>query len=50
MKSNMAVHWYKYTMQIVPIGFLDPQNIHLDTKIKSIATFDLEITANIDFI
>ena len=34
-------------MQIMPIGFLDPYD--LDTKIKSIASFDPEIIANIDF-
>ena len=50
MKCNMAVHWYKYGMQIVLIAYPDPQDIHLDTKIKSIATFDLEIIAYIDFI
>ena len=34
-------------MQIVNIGFLDPKNIHLDTRIKSIATLDPQIIANV---
>ena len=36
-------------MQIVNIGFLDPKNIHLDTRIKLIAAFDPQIIANVDF-
>ena len=30
----------KYAMQIVTIGFLAPQNIHLDTRIESITALD----------
>ena len=35
--------------EIVTIGFLAPKNIHLDTRIKSIAALDPQIIANVDF-
>ena len=31
------------------IGFLASKNIHLDTRIKSVAAFDPQIIANVDF-
>ena len=50
MKSNMVAHWQrKYTRQIVTIGFLAPQNIHLDTRIESIAALNQRIIENEDF-
>ena len=35
--------------KIVTIGFLAPKNIHLDTRIKSIAALDPQIISNVDF-
>ena len=35
--------------EIVTIGFLASKNIHLDTRIKSIAALDPQIIANVDF-
>ena len=39
----------KYAMQIVTIGFLAPQNIHLDARIESIAALNRKIIKNVDF-
>ena len=38
-----------YAMHNVTIGFLAPKNIHLDTRIKSIAALDQLINKNEDF-
>jgi len=35
--------------EIGTIGFLAPKNIRLDIRIKSIAAFDPQIIANVDF-
>ena len=42
----------KQNMQnsVIPLDFLPPQNIHLDTRIKSIAAIDPELLDNGDFI
>jgi hypothetical protein len=45
LKSNMADKEAHFQVEIGTIGFLDPKNILLDTKTKSIARVDPEILA-----
>ena len=49
LESNKADKVVQFQVQIGTIGFLDPQNIHLDTKNKSIGLIDPELLAVVDF-
>ncbi len=49
LESNKADKVVQFQVQIGTIGFLDPQNIHLDTKSKSIGLIDPELLAVVDF-
>ena len=49
MKSNMAANTLQYQVENGTIGFLAPKNIHIDTRIKSIAALCPEMIANVDF-
>jgi hypothetical protein len=49
LKSNMADNEAYFQVGTGTIGFLDPENILLDTKTKSIGLIDPEILAVIDF-
>ena len=49
LKSNMADRDVKCQVEMGTIGFLDPKNIHFDTKNNSMGLIEPEILALIDF-